>query len=82
MVTNKQQKSGTTRSSLADEAFEGVPAPAKIIECIRKFVRGTGVEREQGRSGLNATIRFYKDAEYWPERQKLVQFLKKILERG
>lgn len=80
--TNKSTKSRTTRSSLADEAFEGVPAPAKIIECIRKFVRGTGQEREYGRSGLNATIKFYSDADYWSERQKLVEFLKKVLEKG
>jgi hypothetical protein len=53
-----------------------VPKPEKIIEAVRKYVRGTGREKEDGRSGIRAVINFYRD---YPERAKVVEFLKRVL---
>lgn len=73
-----KQSSGSTKipsSSVAD-VFDGVPKPEKIIESVRKYVRGTGTEKEQGRSGIRAVLNFYRA---WPERAKLVAFLERVL---
>jgi hypothetical protein len=76
MDTKKPDGSTKMPSSSAAEVFAGVPKPEKIIEAVRKYVRGAGREKEEGRSGIRAVINFYRD---YPERAKVVEFLKRVL---
>lgn len=59
-----------------EDPFEGVPKPEQIVETIRRFVRGSGREKERGRAEMRGLIGFYSTM---PERAKLLAFLKRVV---
>ena len=67
--------SATAMKLLQRSEFASVPQPELIAECVVRVVRDGD---EDARSGLRATMNFYRSQDRFP---KLMSFLKKVAKR-
>src|SRR5262245_60776674 len=65
-----------TRYTSIRDILKDVPRPEVIVEAIRRYVRGKGLEKERGRSELRGLINFYKTM---PARAPVVELCQRIL---